>query len=110
MQVISTSSVPCGSLDVVSVLASSLNTRAIRVVRARWRHSDYRSAFLAQRVREDGPKVAPGGNVYGEWLAALVDEFGPAEVAGWPADRELPGEWHYGVWIRGQSLKLPRPP
>ena len=90
-------------------LDAALNDVQVRVVRERWKHSASRSAFLPRRVRQDGPKVAPGGKVYGEWLAALVEEFGPSEVAGWSSEKELPLEWDYGVWIRGQSLKLPRP-
>ena len=91
---------PVASLGAVSAPTSV--SAPVRVVRARWRHSDYRSAFLAQRVREDGPKVAPGGKVYGEWLAALVDEFGSAKVAGWSSEKELPLEWGYGVWRRSR--------
>ena len=92
-----TPSVPCGSLGVVP---ASLTPHPLRVIRARWKESDYRVARVPQRVRKDGPRVAPGGKVYGEWLAALVDEFGPRAVAGWPADRELPSEWRHRVWTR----------
>ena len=101
LQVFPTRSVPCGSLGVVSV-PSSLNTRPIRVVRERWRHSDH-GVVLPRRVLRDGPKVVPGGKVYGEWLAALVAEFGRLEVARWPADRELPSEWTYRTWRGGRT-------
>jgi hypothetical protein len=83
-------------LGVVSSPASLNISRPIRVLRARWRHSESRSA--PRRARKDGPKVAPSGKVYGEWLAALVEEFGPEEVASWPGDTELPGEWDYSMW------------
>ena len=63
---------------------------------------------MPRRALQDGPKVAPGGKVYGVWLAALVEEFGQAEVAGWPADRALPSEWGYGVWIRSHGRAPPQ--
>ena len=59
---------------------------------------------MPRKVLQDGPKVAPGGKVYGEWLAALVEEFGPAEVAGWSSEKELPSEWGYGVWRRSRRV------
>ena len=51
---------------------------------------------MPRRVLRDGPKV------YGEWLAALVEAFEPAGVAGWSGDRELPSEWEYGAWRRSR--------
>ena len=85
------------------VISSALSPRPVRVIRARWKHSHYGVA-LPHKVRHDGPKVAPGPKVYGEWLAALVDEFGRQEVAGWSSEKELPSEWEWGVWMRSRRM------
>ncbi len=89
----------------MSLSASLTTPRSLRVIRARWKQSDYGVARLPQKVRPDGPKVAPGGKVYGEWLAALVEAFGPTEVAGWSSEKELPLEWGYGVWRRSRMAE-----
>jgi len=48
------------------------------------------------RFTTKGTTIPPGA--YGEWLAALVETFGPQTIAQWHSD--IPGDWRFESWLR----------
>ena len=66
-----------------------------------------RAEAAPARFTTGGATIPPGA--YGEWLAEVVETFGPQAIAQWRGD--IPTDWRFEVWLRhGPPVNEPEMP